>query len=77
MTLSTASMKNESGRKSIKVLKNTVVNGARVYLGDVIEIDSSSARYLINTGAAEEYTPAPAKKKAVKRKKATKKTGAE
>ena len=53
----------------IKVLRGTIVGGKRVAAGTVVEASRSDAKYLINTGKAEEAS-APAPKRA--RTKATK-----
>ena len=60
----------EAGSMWIKVLRGTIVDGKRVFEGSVVEASRSDARYLINTGKAEEASaPAPkrAKAKATKR----------
>lgn len=49
----------------IKILRGTVVGGERVAVGAIVEASNRDARYLINTGRAEEAkAPAPKRAKA-------------
>lgn len=47
----------------IKVLRGTVVGGKRVSAGTTVEASYEDAKYLINTGKAEETKPKPTRRK--------------
>jgi hypothetical protein len=47
----------------IKILRGTVVGGQRVAAETTVEASYADAKYLINTGKAEEAKPKPARRK--------------
>lgn len=61
---------------TVKLLRNTFIDGAPAYFGDIVEIDDESARYMIGAGLAEAATAEAAKSAPTKATRSGKETAA-